>query len=365
MLSSLKDQSLEHQDVSGIPPDGASDGQCGLSLITTLVAEKVDTCNLHQLQRAVLVALGLTGATCKNPEAKSNLRKHNRIVMLGNQNLKVPASINSYQKAAGVPDHKFLGMQKTCVTRWGNQFIQLDRNLLLRIAIDPSVDKYKKDNKGEKEAIIENDLSDGASKVGKAVAASDIGLNSADWDVSQELAGFLEYPFQVKEIIEKGNGTCTGAQALQLLHDLKDNHCKPEAGLSIKTFPATLNVEDRNRVTEVKSADDLGSAAETARELMKAELKARCFDLRPSNMRLVQCYMSKQPGFDCKNYLSDAQYQLAETLYKQMIRAAVDIAPKMIEPAVKKIKVEEKLVAGSPLFKGASNLSSGDALKVT
>ena len=40
--------------VTGITPDGAADGQCGLAMITSL-AEKVDTCQLHQLQRACML----------------------------------------------------------------------------------------------------------------------------------------------------------------------------------------------------------------------------------------------------------------------------------------------------------------------
>ena len=42
------------------------------------------------------------------------------------------------------------------------------------------------------------------------------------------------------------------------------------------------------------------------------------FDLRPSNSRMVLCYMSKQ--MSCKHYFSDAQFQLAETLYKGALR---------------------------------------------
>ena len=100
--------------------------------------------------------------------------------MLSNQNLKLPAAIDLAQMAAGVLDHETLGLVKTAVTRWGNQYSQIERNNLLRPAIDPTVDKYKRDNKGEKEAIIENDLNDNSTKVGKAVPASEIGLTADD-----------------------------------------------------------------------------------------------------------------------------------------------------------------------------------------
>ena len=46
--------------------------------------------------------------------------------------------------------------------------------------------------------------------------------------------------------------------------------------------------------TEIRAATDLYDMTTTAREVMRDELQSRMFDNRPSNMRLVQCYMSKQ-----------------------------------------------------------------------
>ena len=59
---------------------------------------------------------------------------------------------------------------------------------------------------------------------------------------------------------------------------------------------------------------DHAEAVTKARQIMKSELQSRFFDLRPSNIRLVQCFMSKQPGFECKIYLKDAQYQVRPSL---------------------------------------------------
>ena len=50
-----------------------------LNLIPEL-ANKVDTCMLHGLQRSVLYSIGLTGAACMNPLAKNLLRHHKRCV---------------------------------------------------------------------------------------------------------------------------------------------------------------------------------------------------------------------------------------------------------------------------------------------
>ena len=67
--------------VSDITLDGATDGQCRLRLIETL-CDKVDTCMMYQLQRAVLWSLGKTVRTCENAEAQDMLCKNARIVML-------------------------------------------------------------------------------------------------------------------------------------------------------------------------------------------------------------------------------------------------------------------------------------------
>jgi hypothetical protein len=48
----------------------------------------------------------------------------------------------------------------------------------------------------------------------------------------------------IKETIEK-RSYCTGAQAIQLLYDLKENFCDPDAGLIVRDFPSTLSIQDR------------------------------------------------------------------------------------------------------------------------
>ena len=67
--------------------------------------------------------------------------------------------------------------------------------------------------------------------------------------------------------------------------------------------------------------------------------------------------MSKQLGFDALTILTTAQCNLAETLYKQMLRAAVEIASiAKAEAPVKKLKVEKPAASGSMLFSAARNL---------
>ena len=162
----------------------------------------------------------------------------------------------------------------------------------------------------------------------------------------------------MKEVIE-GCKFLTGAQSRMLMFDLKENCCNPEASLSIKTFPETLSVANRECTIEVKTAEDLSHMLDTARAVMKDELHRRALINRPSNSRLVQIVMSKQPGFDPKTILTVAQFNLAETLCKQMLRDATKLSRKTaVKTPTKKMKVETAAPGHTLLFSGAKNLPS-------
>ena len=88
------------------------------------------------------------------------------------------------------------------------------------------------------------------------------------------------------------------------------NFCDPDAGLIMKDFPSTLALKDRELREDkstftTKDSDYLCIAVTTARKVLRDELNARVFhgssDLRPSNTRLIQAYMSKQ--IQSKDYL--------------------------------------------------------------
>ena len=101
-----------------------------------------------------------------------------------------------------------------------------EQNFSLCAGIDPAVEKFKRDHKGNNETIVELNESEEGSKAGKVVSASEISLTSTDWEENQELAGFLRYP--INETI-KHKGYCTGVQSLMLLNDLMHNFCHPDA----------------------------------------------------------------------------------------------------------------------------------------
>lgn len=350
----LNANDLPHSAVAGITPDGAADGQCGLSLIPTL-SDKVDTCQLHVLQRAVLFSVGLAGATSKNAEAKKLLRKHNRVVALSRQSLAVGKSIREAQLNAKVPVHQLCSLLPTATTRWGNQYTQVSRNCELRAAVDPAVEKFKQDNRNNKGAIVESNESEEGSKAGKPVPASELGLNYDDWQQSQ---AFLSYPFDIKETIE--HRPCTGAQALALLYDLKENFCDEDAGLSIKEFTKGVSVQDRKHRNDksqltTKTSRDLGSVVTTTRKVMAEELTDRVFhgleDRRPSNARLIQAYMSKQ--MPSSQYLPEAWNAHARTLYLQALREAHNISRGVTRSSPSRAAKKPKAPVGGMLFRGA------------
>ncbi|KAL1500312.1 hypothetical protein AB1Y20_012978 [Prymnesium parvum] len=90
---------LKKSSIIGITPDGAADGQCGLGKIEEL-AEKVDTCHLHRLQRAVLYSIGIAGKHTKNADSQSLLRQHSRTVQLTRQSGGVGKAVHDAQAAA-------------------------------------------------------------------------------------------------------------------------------------------------------------------------------------------------------------------------------------------------------------------------
>ncbi|KAK3284010.1 hypothetical protein CYMTET_8320 [Cymbomonas tetramitiformis] len=275
----LVENKIPYSAISGVTPDGAADGHCALQLIPE-ISEKVNTCILHQLQRGVLYSVGLAGVQSKNPDAKSLLRKHNRVVTLSRQALAFGKSLVTAQSKAGVPAKHLLTLQKTATTRWGNQYQQLNRNCILRVAIDSELQAYKQENRQNKEAIVEANESESGSKAGTPVPASDIGLESDDWDKSQELESFLSYPFDIKETIEH-SGICTASQAMILLHDLKSDFCSSVAPLAVKVFPPSLDISQRERAEKIREAEELHTVVQTARAVLRDELDSRIFFSSP------------------------------------------------------------------------------------
>ena len=347
LRSVAKDKGVRlRDDLTGICPDGAADGQCALNLMDEL-AEKTDTCDLHRMQRAVLFSTGQAGAQTKNPSCKWLLRKESRIVTLSNQSRAVNSDIRGAQLSAGIPSHKILTTTRTQATRWGGTYLQISQNHLMHPVLNSAVEKYKRQNRGKKDAIVECDESEGTgtNRAGVSVAAAELGLSPTDWDEGIELEAFLERPWKTKELIEKGKtgamrpaahplalsstnddaiecapqGLITGAQSLMLMHNLRASN-EANKPLSVKLLPPSLSLEDRQRATEQRQPSSLGPCVVQAREVMVKELTDRFFGERPSNARMVQLHMSKQKRSTM--WLPETWRTLSETLYLAWLRKA-------------------------------------------
>jgi hypothetical protein len=84
------------------------------------------------------------------------------------------------------------------------------------------------------------------------------------------------------------------------LYDLKDNYCNKDARLEVKLLPQSLKLKHRELSVEQREPGKLEDFIRVVREVMQRELQERCFDRKISNSRLVQVYVSKQPGIDAQ-----------------------------------------------------------------
>ena len=254
-------------------------------------------------------------------------------MQLSHQCNAVSDGIAAHQAGNGVPAHRLMALQTTATTRWGNQFKQVATNCVLRPVIDAVVSQYKRDNRGKKDAIVEMNEAESGSKVGKEIAAIEIGLDEPSWDQSIELESFLEYPFKIKESIEF-KGYLTGAQSAMLLGDLKQG-CSETKSLEVALCPTTSGLAGRDaRTLETREHDSLYGGTQTARAIMSDEISQRMFGERPSNLRLVQMYMSKQRRPE--SWLPSSWLILAKTLYLAHLRKASLIAGTAVRTSPRK-----------------------------
>ena len=175
-------------------------------------------------------------------------------------------------------------------------------------------------------------------------------LCSEQWDSSLEMEAFLEYPFQIKQSIEH-KGYLTGAQSLCLHHDLTQG-CKSDQPLSVKAHPPSASMADRKRKTETRGASELDEMIVKGRTILAAEVSARFFGERPSNVRMVQAYMCKQVPM--AEWADDSWVETAKALYLKMLRNAAAIAGVRSSPPLKSLKSRTEPEVGAGLFRNRS-----------
>ena len=365
LLATLNRWDLPACECAGITPDGEKAGVSALWHIEDLRAY-VDVCLLHQLQRATLFCVGKAGTTCENKPARALLRKHERVVKLSHQSGPVEDGIEEQQLQGDVPPHKTLLTVRTNTTRWCNIYNQLKVDITLQPCIDPVLANHRAKNKGK--AVIDEPVDDFAAELktkgdeiehqarvcgrvkSREVMADDIGLTMADWEESTHLAAFLQAPADAKELIEKNN-LLTGAQGMQLMKGL-ENGCDDD--LAVKQLPTnvTYRARKKRKLRQVHWAD-LCDAVQRASVVMKDELTERFFGSdeheKPSVLRLVQLYMSKQ--MPIQSVLKAELVAEAKSAYLRHLRSAAELlgkTSKAATPPVKKAKLSKKQLFSPP-----------------
>ena len=290
LINKLTKLQLPADLCSTVTPDG---DKTGLKAIWQI--EDLDTnviiCHLHQLQRSVLYATGGAGVVNAegegNIELHSHLVKHKRVVQLTNQSNSVSDAIIKCQKKVGVTDHKLMATVNTHAIRWGNIYKQVGRNNILKDALVTAIEKHKKKVDGDEVAIVLEQ----PNKTVETVQLKNIGLSENDWMTSLEVEAFLEYPYDLKETLERST-TITIGQSLQLMKDLKETL---QGDLDIKNFPRNLKEKNRKkRKVHTLEAEDVGAEVTRARNIMEDQLENRFFNECPPEPVLVQLRMSKQ-----------------------------------------------------------------------
>lgn len=160
LVQVLLEEEMPATVITGVTPDGASDGQSGVKSVPGLF-NKVDVCELHDLQRVVLYGIGKAGpkASCPNQDARDLLSINGRVVQLAHQSREVSDGFRKFQKDNNIRANKVISVVRTNATRWTNQKKQITRNNHMRPIIDPVLSIYRREHATDT-AIIEKVSSD-------------------------------------------------------------------------------------------------------------------------------------------------------------------------------------------------------------
>ena len=327
-IAVLQEEEIPVSAVSGVTADGAADGQGGMRAIPGLQF-KVDVCQLHDLQRAVLYSIGLAGPkhACPNSDFRDLIRINKRLVQLSHQSREVSDAIREWQSEANIPSHKILTTVRTNQTRWSNQKKQISRHNLMRPVLDGVLRRYKREHATDTavvEAVSEDDDSGDESlpqgrfqAASRAVMRRDVGFCEETWNANLEAEAFLSRPAEIKEILEH-RPNVTAAQGLQLIISLSKK-CQPSQDLGILMFPTSTALKHRKREALVVEARAISGMVTTARREIVQQIETRFLNKRFSDARLIQVYMSKQAP--ASKVLSADNLATAKALYFKWLRS--------------------------------------------
>ncbi|KAL1500555.1 hypothetical protein AB1Y20_013210 [Prymnesium parvum] len=349
LVGLLTAEQILAEAISGVTPDGASDGQAGCKLVEGLKS-KVDVCQLHELQRCILYSIGLAGSkqNCRNRDFRDLIRVNKRLVQLTHQSREVSDALRKFQMDNNIPDHKIISTVCTNQTRWSNQKAQISRNNLMRPIFDPVMSVYRRENVNETailEVGSESDDSEGETPRGpysgpaRELKRKDIGFKDDLWNANLEAEAFLTRPADMKQIMEN-NRYVTGAQGVHLMINLKKLN-SPFKPLKVFMFPTSMAVKDRERAHQMVEAENLADFIPKARAELVRQIDMRFVDKEFSDARLVHLYMSK--GIPAEKVLSADNLQRAKALYLKWLRSLVTAGVVGIRSSPRKKKKKEKV----------------------
>ena len=97
--------------------DGDANGIAAMKLLTQL-QNKYNLCMLHQLQQAVLWALGMTGKQSKNPCMQKLIKAHHRMVAAALTSIALYNKLIEVQEEAQVQPKDIFTPVQTIDTSW-------------------------------------------------------------------------------------------------------------------------------------------------------------------------------------------------------------------------------------------------------
>ena len=365
---------MKPHSVAGVSLDGESAGQRAIADVGDLDGN-ADTCDLHQLQRSALFAVGLAGATSKNPLAKKLIKAHGRLVALSGRNRFFAEGLRKKQAAEGIPAHKTLTLVKTHAIRWGNQQKQMDTNCLCQPLIDPTLSslivQQQTGNNAQDPVLVDSsdyctevelNPATPAATIPKAAVlrrswkAEEMSLTMSQWVASTHLSGFMEHLFVVKEAIEKKQ--TTSGMNFHLIFDLRAA-AQPQQSLSIKALPESSSLKHRARSRTFIASNLINESVLCARKELISQIESRWLAKPPSPVRLVSLVLCKQG--DWKDVLPVGFHGFAMAAYYKGLRSAASSlqgAPRgeRTSPRKKaKANVSSAAGAGGPmLFRGTA-----------
>jgi hypothetical protein len=201
MESVFVDNLLSKEDIIMATPDGAANGKKALKLMGL----EFIVCYCHDLQRAMLYALGRAGKTSRNPEVKALIELHHKIVTKVHTSTLLTKDLIDAQVSAGVVKGKAKTVTGSCVTRqWQGDAKILGRNLDLQVYLDSILTQTMlHPTSTQEELLLANDVySDEEEEFVDPVDEPVPCLTASQWLSTRILFGIIKPAFDATTMLE-------------------------------------------------------------------------------------------------------------------------------------------------------------------